>query len=350
MHDLVNATIADVIDCLDEIATTQMPPTRALAHFHDVRGRHAEASLELVWEDQAFDGSIHYDALIRRLDDNKTISISVCPDDALPWALRGLHRWRDSELLRVNGITMAVEQAISQLDVLWEKAPLMQRLIDSCIIEGELQRRNVEVDAADVQAAFDTMRRRRGLFTVQALQAWIRDSGVSMGTLQDLATKRARAAKLKQQVVGENAEAHFAAHASDFDEIKFATVAIQSFDAAMLVADEIRSGRNSLANAAQDAFMKGFGQQLTLRTLDRRSIREEFGAIDLSAGAVHTIERDGQYLVVQILTLQVAQHSPATLAHVKTTLFQQWLADQRSAARVEWFWGDAQRTAQERAA
>jgi putative peptide maturation system protein len=250
----------------------------------------------------------------------------------------------------VNGITMAVEQAVSQLDVLWEKAPLMQRLIDSCIIEGELQRRNVEVNAADVQAAFDTMRRRRGLFTVPALQAWIRDSGVSMSTLQDLATKRARAAKLKQQVVGDQAEAHFAAHASDFDEIKFATAAIPSFDTAMLVADEVRSGRNSLANAAQDAFVKGFGQQLTLRALDRRGIREEFGSIDLREGAVHTIERDGQFLVVQILTLHAAQHSPATLARVKTTLFQHWLAEQRSAARIEWFWGDAQRTAQKRAA
>ena len=65
MLNSLNAAIADVIDCLDEIATTQMPPPQALAHFHPVRMRHANASVELVWEDQAFDGSLHYDALIR---------------------------------------------------------------------------------------------------------------------------------------------------------------------------------------------------------------------------------------------------------------------------------------------
>jgi putative peptide maturation system protein len=315
-----------------------------------VRTRHADQSVELVWEDQAFDGSLHYDALIRPAGENKTISVSVCPDDALPWALRGLHRWRDSELLRVNGVTMAVEQAISQLDVLWEKAPLMRRLIDSCIIEGELQRRNVDVDAADVQAAFDTMRRRRGLFTVQALQAWLRDSGVSMAALQDLATKRARATKLRQLVVGTEVESHFATHSRDFDEIKIAFFETQSREIAERIAQDVSESRIPLAAAAQLAFVKGLGNELTFRTLERRNIEEQLGHIDPTEGRVQVIERDAHFLVVQVLAIQVAERSPATLARVRAALFEEWLAKQRSSARIEWFWGDAQRTNQDRAA
>jgi putative peptide maturation system protein len=252
-------------------------------------------------------------------------------------------------LLRVNGVTMAVEQAITQLDVLWEKAPLMQRLIDSCIIEGELQRRNVEVNASDVQTAFDTMRRRRGLFTVQALQDWIRNSGVTMSALQDLATKRARAAKLRQIIVGDQAEAYFAAHAQDFDELKLASFQTRSLEDAQRVAAEIRGRRSTIAHAAQLAFIDGSGHGLTFRGLERRTFVEEFKTIDCSEGSVHVVARDGDHLVVQVLAVRTAEHSPATLARVKAALFQQWLADQRQAARIEWFWGDAQRTSGERA-
>jgi hypothetical protein len=84
--------------------------------------------------------------------------------------------------------------------------------------------------------------------------------------------------------------------------------------------------------------------------LERRAFVEEFSTLDCSEGSVHVIERDGDYLAVQILAVQSAEHSPATLARVKAALFQQWLADQRHAAKIEWFWGDAQRTSGERAA
>ena len=245
---------------------------------------------------------------------------------------------------------MAVEQAISQLDVLWEKTSLMQRLIDSCIIEGELQRRNVEVSAADVQAAFDTMRRRRGLFTVQALQAWVRDSGVSMATLQDLATKRARAAKLRQLVVANEAEPYFAAHSRDFDEIKLASFEMKSREAAQQVAAAVRDSRTTLAAEAQAAFVKGLGYELSFRTSERKSIEAEFGLTDITAETVQVTERGGHFLVIEVLSVRSAEDSPATLARVRAALFQQWLADQRATARIEWFWGNAQKTNQQCAA
>ncbi|HEU4600416.1 MAG TPA: hypothetical protein VFS24_00540, partial [Steroidobacteraceae bacterium] len=214
----------------------------------------------------------------------------------------------------------------------------------------ELQRRHVEVNASDVQAAFDAMRRRRGLFTVDALQAWIRNSGVTMAALQDLATKRARAAKLRQLVVADGAEAYFAAHSQDFDAIKLALFQSRSAAAAQRIAGEIRRGESTLASAAQTAFLSGSGEGLAFRTLERRAIQSEFGSVDTTEGAVQVIELDHQFWVLQVLAIQRVEHSPATLERVKAALFRDWLAEQRSAAKVEWFWGDAQRTKQELAA
>ncbi|MET0985941.1 MAG: hypothetical protein ABW034_11090, partial [Steroidobacteraceae bacterium] len=145
MHNTNADLLADVLQCLEQLSVERVQPEQALERVQRLRQQHGDAAIDLVWEDQAFDGSFHYDALIRPANAAKTVSVSVCPDDELPWALRGLQRWRDSELLRVNEVTMAVEQAITHLDVLWEQRGLMQRLIDSCIVTGELQRRDIQV-------------------------------------------------------------------------------------------------------------------------------------------------------------------------------------------------------------
>ena len=350
MRDTTHELLLDTIDCLSEIAANKLAPTEALDRIRRVGERHPDSSIELVWEDQAFDGSLHYDALVRLEEPRATVSLSVAQDDALPWALRGLQRWRDSDLLRVNGVTMAVEQAISQLDVLWEKQPLMQKLIDSCLIEGELQRRSLEISGADVQATFDNMRRRRGLFTVQALQNWLRDSGVSMSALQELATKIARAAKLRDVIVGDQAAEHFRANARQFDQLKIACVEVRSAEVADALRTRALQEGVSLAAAAQEAFLAGSAAALSFRTLDRRDFVEEFGDLDCETGTVHVISRDDHVLIVQMLAIQPAEESPATLARAKTALFQQWLAEQRRHARIEWFWGDAQRTSQQRVA
>ena len=133
MREAAAALLADVVECLDRVTREQVQPLQACAHLNGVRQRHPNASIELVWEDQAFDGALHYDALIRD-GERRAISVSVCPDDALPWPLRGLQRWRGSDLLRINGVVLPVADAIFQLDVLWEKTALMQGLIDSCLV------------------------------------------------------------------------------------------------------------------------------------------------------------------------------------------------------------------------
>src|SRR5690606_10541744 len=71
-----------------------------------------------------------------------------------------------------------------------------------------------------------------------------------------------------------------------------------------------------------------FGRGTELRTLDRGDFVEEFGDLDCETGTVHVISRDDHVLIVQMLAIQPAEESPATLARAKTALFQQWLAEQ----------------------
>jgi hypothetical protein len=49
------------------------------------------------------------------------VSLSFCPDEELPWPLRGVGRWSDKDLVRVNNTLLRVEDAIAFLDFIWNE-------------------------------------------------------------------------------------------------------------------------------------------------------------------------------------------------------------------------------------
>jgi hypothetical protein len=176
--------------------------------------------------------------------------------------------------VQVNGVVLPVADAIFQLDLLWQKTALMQRLIDSCLVEAELQNRAVEESAAEVQAAFDDMRRRRGLLSARELEAWILNSGSSLRALEDLATKRARVAKLRDLIASERVDGLFEAHRGDFETIAVALLRVASKRIAAEIAAAVDGAPCDFFQAAQNAFVKDRSRrtELSFQSDPRHSI------------------------------------------------------------------------------
>src|SRR3954470_24007106 len=101
MNESLQKTVSDVLDYLLDVQRDGMRPGEARARLQPVRERHPELEIDLLAEEQVFDQSVHYDALIRRGAEG-TVSLSYCPERAVPWALRGVHRWNEGDLVRVN--------------------------------------------------------------------------------------------------------------------------------------------------------------------------------------------------------------------------------------------------------
>jgi putative peptide maturation system protein len=338
------SVLTDVLSCLEGIAKEGMAPSHARGRLNALRSRHPAASIELIWDEQPFDGSRHYDALVRPQGFEGTVSLSVCHDDALPWPLRGLQPWRDSDLLRVNGIVMPVEIAIRHLDLLWQSRPLMQRLIDSCLVEAELERRQIEVTDAEVQTSVNDLRRRRGLLTAADTHAWLAESGMSMQGLTDLAARLARAAKLRELIVSEDVGYCLDAHRGDFDTVN--TRVLQTPDArtARQLADAVRDGSRSFLHAAEDAvFADASGRtQFFYRKEQRHRLaaRLNEGSFSFNAGdLVGPVEAGDERLVINVVSVEPADRNPHLRSAVMTRLFDEWLREQRQKARIEWFWG-----------
>src|SRR5690349_17118526 len=63
--------------------------------------------LDVVPQEEPFDGSISHDVLIRRVG-APTVSVGVAGSANLPWPLRAMVRARDRNVVRVNGTTITV--------------------------------------------------------------------------------------------------------------------------------------------------------------------------------------------------------------------------------------------------
>jgi putative peptide maturation system protein len=347
MPDATPAVLQDVYAYLDALVQEGASPDTARARLQPLRARHPGADIDVVWEEQAFDGSMHFDALIRP-GTAQTISLSVCPDRDLPWPLRGLQRWKDSDLLRVNGVVLSVADAIAQLDALWERAPLMQRLIDRCLVDERLSREPLEVSDDEIQHAFDTLRRSRGLLTPAAFEAWMKDSGVSWATLEGMATQLARTARLRERTVGHRVDAVLADDLAGFDLVALATVQTRAAEAAQALREAAVAGGRGLLHAAQEMFARHPDVQVALRRVRRHqldnAVARALAAYEADAGAALppvVAVADGEvHLLAEVLQVEPARaDDPEVRRAAAARLYEEWLREQRRAARIEWFWG-----------
>ncbi|HVG97562.1 MAG TPA: hypothetical protein VNK05_11710, partial [Chloroflexota bacterium] len=155
MTEAVRAALPAVGATLRHLAAAAgAAPPQARAGLRAIREAYPEVRFELLWQREAYDGSLHYDALLH-LPGQATISLSVCPEPSLPWPLRGMHRADDRALLRVNQTVMEVDQAVACLDVVWDETRLMDHLVRACLVQEALDAQPLELSDAELQAALD---------------------------------------------------------------------------------------------------------------------------------------------------------------------------------------------------
>src|SRR5690349_1001461 len=126
-----------------------------------LRARHPDHRVHLLADEEAYDGSVHHALLIRR-PDGVTLSLSAAFGSGLPWALRGAARAREFDLLAVNGVRVAVADALATVDALFDDPDLLRSLIDACLIGQAIEEHGITVSDASLQETADAFRRAKG--------------------------------------------------------------------------------------------------------------------------------------------------------------------------------------------
>ncbi|WP_214416503.1 TIGR04500 family putative peptide maturation system protein [Sphaerisporangium fuscum] len=304
------------------------------------RAGHPGIRARLVGQREEYDGSLHH-ALLVKGEDGSTVSLSWCPATALPWPLRGVHRAAEHLLLRVNGVDTPVSRAIACLDFVWDESRVADRLITDALVRESLEESPEHFTDAELQEALNAFRRARGLLTAEATRAWMDRHGISHVELEELVTAEASVARLRSRVAAGRVEEWFAAHGHELDVARVVQLTLTGEGA------EVKPG--SFLAAAERAFAGGEAAPAPLfATLRRGELAPEVAALVFRAapgtvvGPVRT--GDGEVLY-KVLAVVPAVLDEAVRLEAERRIFAEWIERRRSTAKIEWFWGTADRTA-----
>jgi putative peptide maturation system protein len=346
-HDRHADTMNNVLDLLRRGAAERLAPGEMRRHLAAMRERDPALAAELVWEREPHGGTYHYDALID--DPAGTVSLAFCPDDAVPWPLRGVRRWADGDLVRVNETLLRVHDVIALIDFVWDQEPLVASIVDSCLLREAIDAERIVPTDEELQAAFDLFRRRRGLFGADETTAWLERNGYTLQHMEHYMHDEACAQALRKRVTADRVEPFLADRARDLDLALLMYLDFDSRESADESITALRSGQ-------QDFFALVTERAALMRTLGRmgelpctRSVLR----VDLDAGQreivfsaaggaiVGPFELRTGFRVYRMLGISGAADPDDARARAERVLFDEWLAERRRSARVEWQWGKA---------
>jgi putative peptide maturation system protein len=349
MQRSIKEAATATLDYLMTLIGEGTQPDAAKSGLQPLQQRYPEMTLQLLWEEEAFDQSMHYDALLR-VPSNGIISMSYCDERAKPWPLRGVQRWSDKNLLRVNETVMQVDQAIACMDFIWEEARITDRLVNACLIQEEIEKAPITISDQELQVAMDAFRKARNLHKAEDAFRWLERRGISHQALERLVEGQAMLVKFRDNLVGNCVETYFAAHSADFDTVRVARFFVSDEATARSLCERIGSGEAAFFEEAQRQFFAS--KQLRppadlFATFQRREAPAEIREIlfQSSAGSVlEPVREKNGYAIIRILAITRAVLDTVTAEIVRNALFEQWLEKRRQAAAIEWLWGNAMKT------
>jgi len=351
MNDTLARTLASSLEFLQSLAHDSVRPEEAQQRLRFLQASSPGLKLDLLWEEEAYDQFVHYDVLLH-LDTGGTVSLSFCPDRAVPWPLRGVHRWNDADLLRVNHTVMRMDQAIGCLDLIWNEDRIISRLINVCIIQEELEQNPLELSDAELQHTMDAFRRAHRLYKAEDTFRWMERQGMTQDKLERLVADEAIVGKLRDKITAGRIEDYFEQHRANFDSACIARIDYPDAESAEQALSQIRCGQADFYEAAQRqavaaAVRSGEASSHLFSVVRRGPPGAEWKTALFSAvpGQVIGPVRDGDSsALVRVLSFAPACLDEPTRRVIQKILFAEWLEERRQTATIEWFWGNTNQT------
>lgn len=338
--------VGEALEYLQALQREGLRPDDGQARLVSFKQRHPGMAMDLLHEEESYDGSVHYDLLLH-LPEGGTVSLSYCPDRALPWPLRGVLRWSDRDFLRVNERVLQVDEVIAFLDFIWEQSPILDRLVNACLIHQALARDPIELSDDELQDTLDAFRRRHRLYKAADMHRWLEQRGVTHERLERLLAHEVRCAKLRDRVAADRVESYFADHPGDFDTAGIARLDFAQATDAEQLATQVRAGGQSFHEAAEQRFLAtgrpGESARPFFVVMQRRQAPASLAPVFAArpGEVVGPLPVEGGYSLVRVLSVTTGRLDKATRIAITTILFEEWLQERRQAARIEWFWGKA---------
>jgi putative peptide maturation system protein len=350
--------VAEVLETLRRATPDSAGESWLRTRLDALRRTEPATRITLLVDREAYDNRLSFDVLIRE-PAGSTVSVSVA-DDGLPWPLRGVARAGEFDLLRVNSVTMPIQEAISAIDAMFDDRLLLRSLIDACLLGEAIEAEGIVIDPGELQSAADSFRAARGLFTAESTNRWLRERSLSPEQFGQLVEQQAKITALRNRIVGDRVDALLgtasagtvsagtasAGTVSAGSELTFLQVAW-----VQVPAGEDRPDSDTAQRMARDPLCAIVSARREQRRagLERWSVAEVPERFSAVLGApVGTVVRatDGPPALAVMVDRDGPPDAGVARERLSRRLFDEWLRERRTSADVQWFWGNERRTAQ----
>ena len=284
-------------------------------------------------------------------DAGASILLAVCHQPRGPWMLRGAQRWRDADLLLVDGQRLRVVDALNWLEPLWGDRHLADQLIDHLILVGAA-RQNGAASPEEVEAFSARYRRSLGLAKAADLMQWLEAKGLSYEDFQAQMADFASVASLRRRGRAE-VEACFESQRQGFARVLVCEWQLPTSEAAgrllaeLQHADEAGNGGDVLGPAIRA--VAGGVENPQVPTVALRFVCDVVSDLGLdpavlafTTGAIGPFRMpDGRFKILKPLARHDAILDGDTSRRVEELLVRQWIDQRRETAKIEWNWGPA---------
>jgi len=331
--------LTDALTFLRALNDERAAPDDALARLSQLKTAHPDVRFDLLWQEEPVAKRFTFDLLLTE-PESGTVSLSLTPDDGVPLPLLGAQRWKEMEVVRVDGRSLWMYEAAPLLDAFWDESRIHRRILDFCILRRELENSPdaVPLSDADLKRAVDDFRRERGLEDEEATKRWLTENGLTLGGLEHWLEHLHDIRGVRQRAIGARAEAVFNEAPGRFDRIWL--VAFPTKHAADAVA-EIRRGA-AFYSVAERALAQSKDRQRSSRSILFETMfrTDVVSSEPLEEGSVVVADLGGAGpYVVAIRGIEPATWDAPTRDHVEEKLFAEWLSERRARAHVVWNWG-----------
>jgi putative peptide maturation system protein len=342
MRRLQNVRLGESLEYLCALSRDQVRPEDALRRLGRLQKGYAECELDLLWEEDPYSKTIHYDLLLH-VEGEGSVSLSVCPQGGTPWPLRGLQRRRERDLVRVNCDTVDIMTAMAVIDTMRDKTQVMAHLVYQCLVRGAVRDSALEVADAEVEAVVDEFRRRRGLYGVEQTNEWLAQRGMTLDDLYKMLAPEAAKIKLRDEIAQGRIEEYFASHEREFDTARLARLAVRGEKDARRLYEKLSVDELDFFEAAQRQFLedaqRGTGELLVVVRREQMPTAYADAIFRAEPGElVGPFQNGDEYDIARVLQISRAKLDQDTRETVKDRLFQEWVERQRQKATIEWFW------------
>ena len=292
--------------------------------------RFSDLKLALVVDRPPAAMLVEYDVLVS-LEDG-TLALSWRADHGQPWTIDYANHWASDAVLTVDNNKLTISDALLALRQA-EKAysGLDRELVNRVLIERAMERMKPEVNEEEVQAAADRFRATLGLFTAQATERWLSETGFSIERLTAIATSAAKRDKMRQTLTEPKLLTYFPDHQDDFERFSFWQVETTN----EAVAKRLLLESDDLGSSAKDAVVS---ENLPISAMLVHSFAYEHPDLKRAAlGAkIGPIRVAGRFRLEQLLSRRPPTLDESTRERIREVLFAAWLDEERRRSKIAW--------------